>query len=125
MTNVTLHRSELVERLQQVATEEDTSAEELLDQAVVEFLETVALKKLKDETVAFEQLHPQLVKQHFGHYVAIHNGMLVDHDLDLNLLHRRIRAKFGQMPVLIRQVTKDAQLPEITMRSKKLMTTKP
>ncbi|MCE7981099.1 MAG: hypothetical protein DYG89_07905 [Caldilinea sp. CFX5] len=125
MRAITLHQPDLVERLEQVATEEDTSTEELLDRAVIEFLESVALEKLKGETVAFEQLHPQLVQQYFGQHVAIHNGMLVDYDPDLNTLHRRIRAKFGQMPVLIRQVTKEAKLPEITMRGRSLVTTKP
>ena len=123
MTAITLSRAELVERLQQVAIAEDISAEELLDRAVVEFLETVALEKLKDETVAFEQMHPQLVKQYFGHYVAVHNRVVVDHDPDLRTLHLRIRTRFGQMPVLLRQVTEDRKLPEIVVRSPRLVAT--
>lgn len=123
MTAITLSRAELVERLQQVAIEEDISAEELLDRAVVEFLETVALEKLKDETVAFEQMHPQLVKQYFGHYVAVHNRVVVDHDPDLRTLHLRIRTRFGQMPILLRQVTEDRKLPEIVVRSPRLVAT--
>lgn len=81
MTTIALNRVELVERLQQVATEEDTSPEALLDRAVTEFLETVAVKKLQDETDAFEAAHPQLIEQYLGEYVAIHNGIVVDHDI--------------------------------------------
>ncbi|MEZ4726544.1 MAG: DUF5678 domain-containing protein [Caldilineaceae bacterium] len=121
MTAITLNRPDLVKRLQQIATEEDTSAEDLLDQAVVEFLETVALQKLKDETVAFEQLHGELLKQYLGQHVAIHNGIVIDYDPDLRELHLRIRARFGQMPILLRQVTEETKLPEIVVRSPKLV----
>lgn len=95
--------------------------EALLDRAVIEFLERVALVKLKDETIAFEQLHPQLVKEYFGQHVAIYQGALVDHDLDLTALRRRIRAKFGQTPVLLREVTKEAKLPELVIHSTRLV----
>lgn len=124
MTAIALNRPDLIERLQQVASAEATSAEDLLDRAVIEFLETVALQKLKDETVAFEQMHSQLVKQYFGQHVAVHNGVVIDYDPDLRDLHLRIRARFGQMPILLRQVTDDIKLPEIVVRSPRLMATK-
>lgn len=108
MSTITLNRTDLITRLEQVATAEDTSTEELLDRAVVEFLEKVALQKLQDETHAYESLHPQLVQQYSGEYVAVHNGVVVDHDIDVRELHLRIRAKFGQMPILLRQVTETA-----------------
>jgi hypothetical protein len=121
MNSLILNRSDLVERLQQVAIEEATSAEELLDRAVAEFLENVALQKLKDETLAFEQMHSQLVQQYLGEYVAVHNGAVVDHDVDARSLHLRIRARFGQMPILLRQITEDVELPELIVRSPKLV----
>jgi len=111
----------LIERLEQVAADEDTSAAELLDLAVTEFLEKIALQKLQDETHAFEASHPQLVQQYFGEYVAIHNGAVVDHDLDARQLHLRIRTQFGQQPILLRQVTETAELPAVTLRSPKLV----
>lgn len=121
MAPIPLKRPELAERLQQVATEEGGSVEALLDRAVIEFLERVALVKLKDETIAFEQLHPQLVKEYFGQHVAIYQGALVDHDPDLTALRRRIRAKFGQTPVLQREVTQEAKLPELVIHSTRLV----
>lgn len=123
MSTITLNRTDLIARLEQVATAEDTSTEELLDRAVIEFLEKIALQKLQDETHVYESLHPQLVQQYLGEYVAVHNGIVVDHDIDVRELHLRIRAKFGQMPILLRQVTETVQLPEIVVRSPKLMET--
>ena len=121
MTIIPLNRFDLIACLEQVATEKDVSTEELLDEVIIEFLETVAIMKLKEETIAFEQLHSQLVKQHFGEYVAIYQGVLVDHDPDITALRRRIRAKFGQTPVLLREVTQDAKLPELVIRSPRLV----
>ena len=123
MKAIALKQPDLVQRLQQVAAEKDTSAEDLLDRAVIEFLESVALRKLEDETAAFERMHTQLVNQYLNKYVAIHNGMVVDHDTEVRRLYLRVRAKFGQMPVLLRQVTEDVQLPELVVRSPKLVTT--
>jgi hypothetical protein len=121
MSPIPLKRPELAERLQQVAIEEGVPIEALLEQAVVEFLERVTLVKLKDETSAFEQLHPQLVKEYYGQHVAIYQGALVDHDPDLATLRRRIRSKFGQTPVLLRQVTKEAKLPDLVIHSFRLV----
>ncbi|MEZ4862658.1 MAG: DUF5678 domain-containing protein [Caldilineaceae bacterium] len=123
MTTITLNRVDLVEQLQQVASAEDMSAEELLDKAVIEFLEKVAVQKLQDETAAFEKMHAQLVEKYLGEYVAVHNGIIVDHDAEARTLYLRIRAKLGQMPILLRQVTEDAQLADIVVRSPKLVKT--
>jgi hypothetical protein len=123
MTAIALNRPDLVEQLQQVATAEDTSTEELLDRAVIEFLEGVALRKLEDETATFERMHAQLVNRYLNEYVAIHNGAVVDHDTEVRHLYLRVRAKFGQMPILLRQVTEDVQLQELIVRSPKLVTT--
>lgn len=36
-----------------------------------------------------------------GEFVAIHNQQLIDHSQDENALHKRIRTKYGKMPILI------------------------
>jgi hypothetical protein len=65
-------------------------------------------------------MHNQLVTQYLDQYVAIHNGELIDHDADLLALRRRIRKRFGRMPILLRQVAPDGKLPEIVVRSPRI-----
>jgi hypothetical protein len=36
-----------------------------------------------------------------GEFVAVHNKELIDHGKDENALHKRIRAKYGNTPILI------------------------
>lgn len=117
---IALQQKDLIDQLQQFAEQEATSAETLLNTAVVEFLENSALRKLQDETIAFEQMHGQLVTRYLGEYVAVHNGVVIDHDPDVRTLHLRMRAKFGQMPILLRQVTEAVNLPPLVVRSPKL-----
>ncbi|MCP4168530.1 MAG: hypothetical protein GY759_21920 [Chloroflexi bacterium] len=45
---------------------------------------------------------PEEIRHSYGNvFVAVHKGEVVDHDLDRLLLYRRIRAQFGDIPVLI------------------------
>jgi len=120
MDILTLQRPALVERLKQVATDEKTTAEVLLDTAVGEFLDKWVSQKLQAETNAFANLHPQLVLSYLGHFVAIHHGKVVDHDVDVRALHLRTRQKFGHMPVLLRQVTQSVELRDLVFRSPRL-----
>lgn len=57
------------------------------------------------EMDAFLRLHPQLVKTHYGKYVAIFNGELVDSDVSADLLFERIELRFPDESVWIAQVT--------------------
>ncbi|MEA3397766.1 MAG: DUF5678 domain-containing protein [Chloroflexota bacterium] len=65
-------------------------------------------------------MRSQLVAKYLGNYVAIHNGKVVDHDPDVRTLHLRIRRRYGRAPILLRQVTKDMEQPEMVFRSPKL-----
>lgn len=83
MEILTLQKQDLVQRLKQVATDENTIAEALLDAAVGEFLDKWVNQKIQAETSAFAELHQQLVDRYLGEYVAIHNSQVVDHDIDM------------------------------------------
>ncbi|MCB0109856.1 MAG: hypothetical protein KDE53_28230 [Caldilineaceae bacterium] len=113
----------MVEELEQVAAAQNTSREELLNKAVSQFLYKVALEKMKAETAAYERMHAQLITEHLGEHVAIHNGQMVDHDSDLVALRKRIRQRFGRMPILLREVTLERVLPELLIRRPKLIST--
>ena len=117
---LTLKKPELLERLEQIATAQGVTTEELLHQAVNEYLERMAQQKIQAESAAFEKLHSELVTKYLGDYVAIHDGVVVDHDSDVRTLHLRIRKQFGRIPVLLRQVTKEVEQQDLVFRSPKL-----
>lgn len=116
---LTVQKPDLVERLEQIAAAQRTTVEELLDKVVTEYLDTVAHQKMRAESTAFVELHPELVTKYLGDYVAIHNSEVVDHDADARTLHLRIRKQFGRTPVLLRQVTKEAEQQDLIFRSPK------
>lgn len=116
MTALVINKSTLLDTIEQVAVSQNLSADEILDRAVREYLDRWTSQKIRSEQEAFVKLHPNLVNTNFGEYVAIHNGALVDHDEDHRTLHLRIRQKYGRMPVLLRQVTKDSNPPTLYWR---------
>ncbi len=56
------------------------------------------------EVDAFEKQHEHLVAQYLGHYIAMHQGKVVDYDTDELLLVDRIEATYPNEVVLIRLV---------------------
>jgi len=71
----------------------DVSA--LLNQAVRDHLDQLAEQKIIAESKAFRSMHAELLQRYKGEYVAVHNGEVVDHDVNLGALNRRIRAQYG------------------------------
>lgn len=60
--------------------------------------------KMEQEEAAFKALHPKLVKQYLGQYVAVYEGQVVDHDQDIVHLMQRVRPKLPEQVVLYRKV---------------------
>ncbi len=57
---------------------------------------------------AFETMHPRLLAQYEGQYVALYDGQLVDHDSDENALLDRIFARYGDdAPWIVQPVLKE------------------
>jgi len=104
MPTITLE-PQLMEQLNQVATEQALQPEEILGAAVRAHLRQIERDRIRSETDAFRSMHAELVKKHLGQYVAVYDGKVVDHDQDFPALHRRIRQRFGRRPVLLRRVT--------------------
>jgi predicted metal-dependent hydrolase len=96
---------DLVEKLRLISRKEGASVEDFVNQAVRERLERFADQKLKAEAQAFERMHPQWVRQHLGQFVAIHEGQIVDSDVDFETLFLRLQKRFADVPVLIRPVS--------------------
>src|SRR5688572_20003996 len=103
---------QLTAQLEQIATEQAVNPEQLLEDAVRIYLRQLERDKIKVEAEAFRKLHPELVEQYLGQYVAIHNENIVDHDQDFQTLHGHIRQRLGRQAVLLPQVTPE---PERTL----------
>ena len=69
-----------------------------------------------EEIAAYETMHPQIRHELFGEWVAVYEGKLVDHDSDASALLMRVDEKYGDAPVLVREVTEVAS-PDIWMRT--------
>ncbi len=75
--------------------------------------------KIREESEAFILQHTELLQQYEGQIVAIHDGKVVDHDADKRTLFHRVRTRWGDTPILIREVT-SAPIREIMIRSPRL-----
>ena len=95
--------------------------EELIDAPLAVSDEDAAVQQ---EMLAFIALHPQLKERHYGKYVAVHRGVLVDVDETLSVLHRRVRAQYPNEFVWISKVEEEA-IPTFTFRSPRLVSDEP
>jgi hypothetical protein len=77
---------------------------------------TYRREQLEQEIAAYEAMHARLWQELPGMWVAIHGGELVEQDRDKAALYRRIRDRFGHIPVLMREVKPEA-VEEIWLRT--------
>ncbi|MDM8520580.1 hypothetical protein QUF64_11065 [Anaerolineales bacterium HSG6] len=90
MSTITLS-SETMQELTFVAQTQATSADDLAEKAVQQFLRQLEREKIKREVKTFQQRHDELVKLYLGQYIAMHVGKMVDHDQDF----QAITSEFG------------------------------
>ena len=109
-------RPELSEPLELDAQELNRSVNDLVNEAVENYLRARQQEKLNQEIAAYEAMHPQLKQKYLGRWIAIHDGKLVDSDADGATLYKRIRAEYGRKAVLIRQVAAEP-IEEIWVRT--------
>jgi hypothetical protein len=62
------------------------------------------MRKLVAEHEAFMRQYETLKKRYDGEYVAIHAGLVIDHDPDARTLHLRVRERLGRTVVLLKKV---------------------
>lgn len=77
---------------------------------------------MEEEIAAYEELHPELVSEHLGQYVAIYEGRVVDFDNDRLALRQRIHETYPNEVVLVRQVKPTLPAP-LHIRSPRLRRT--
>jgi hypothetical protein len=116
MTDDIQLRPDLSEKLQENAYQSQKSVSDLVNEAVEHYLYTQQRQIIDREIEAYNQMHPALWRTIPNQWVAIHNEEVVDQDPDRIALYGRVRAKYGQTAVLIRQIKADPN-PEIQMRT--------
>jgi len=77
-------------------------------------------RQLQQEVYAYKALHPQLLAQHRGEWVAILDGRLIDHDLDEAGLMARLAEQHPDALPLVRLVEDEADR-ELSMPSFRLV----
>jgi hypothetical protein len=102
---IELRKPSLVEQIKRLAAEQAQPAEKVLETAVQTHLDQLEREAIHAETEAFWEMHDELVRRYEGEHVAVYQGSVVDHDEDASRLERRVRARFGELPVLIAPVT--------------------
>lgn len=113
-TRVTLTiPDEVMERARSQAGRESRAVEEVLAELVTHALQPMETHPQRDrmerEEAAYAALHPQLAGPYLGRYVAIHDGAVVDDDVDGDALVARMQARLGDELFLMRRV--EAGLP--------------
>jgi len=102
-------RSNLADQLQNEATRRHTSVEVLANDWLEEQLWEAKREKINEEAERFRAQHSELLVQYAGEFVAMRDGVVIDHDPDLAALHDRVRAKYGDEPILMAPVTPEPE----------------
>jgi hypothetical protein len=97
-------RPNLRETLERNAEQESRTLNDLVNEAVSQYVHRLEQEKILREAEAYERMHSDLRARFLGQWVAVHNQQLVDHDSDQQALYRRVREQFGHTAVLMRRV---------------------
>jgi hypothetical protein len=111
--------SELVEALRQAAEQQGTSLEAVIEELARQYLRDARRQKIRAEFEHFRAQHAELKEKFLGQHVAIHDGRVVAYDADPLALVRRVRKRFGRVPILFTQV-EDEPAQEYTLHSNNL-----
>lgn len=109
----------IVNKLQRAAKLKAMDIPRLLDEVVDRYLEEKVLSQIEKEQQSYEAQHDQLLEQYKGEYIAMQNGQVIDHDSDRVALSHRVRARYGNAPMLITPVLAQAR-QTIVVRSPRL-----
>ena len=109
----------LLEQVQWIAEWQQVTADEVATRALTSYLDRLEWEKMEAEIAAFRSQLPALLATYPDQYVAVHEGQVIDHDVDLRALHGRVYARMGVIPVLLQKVTAEPA-PDILVRSPRL-----
>jgi Arc/MetJ family transcription regulator len=92
---------QLYSRIEQAADEHKIGVDRILAEALRRYLWELDRRKISEESQVYQQRHAELKAQYLGQYIAMHDGQVVDHDMDVAALRQRVRQRFGRKPVMI------------------------
>lgn len=112
MTTLTLTiDTELYHQIKAAALSQETDVEKLFQEAIQHYMWELDRRKITAETKRYRQQYADLKAAYLGQYIAMHNGHVVDHDGDFASLYKRVKDRFGQLPVMIRRVEEAVDYP--------------
>ena len=97
-------RPALADQIKSEADRRQTDLEVLVNEWLEAQLWQERQKAIPAEAERFRARHAELLVQYRGRYVAMRAGSVIDDDADLVALHNRVRAKYGEEPILIAPV---------------------
>lgn len=106
MTTVTL-RPEVAEQVQSAADRRKMDLDELVNDWLEEQLWEDWNRKIAEEMRRFLAQHQELLVQYRGKYIAMQDGIVLDNDPDLGVLHDRVREQYGDVPILMTLVSNE------------------
>ena len=92
---------QLYSRIEQAADQHKIGVDRILTEALRRYLWELDRRKISEESQVYQQRHAELKAQYLGQYIAMHDGQVVDHDMDVAALRQRVRQRFGRKPVMI------------------------
>ena len=108
-TTVTVE-TELYNRIEKTAQEHQANVDEILNQAIRRYLWELDRRKISEESKFYRQRHAELKEKYLGQYIAMHDGQVVDHDPEFQILRRRVRQQFIHTPVMITLVEEEEEI---------------
>jgi hypothetical protein len=90
----------LLEQVKWIAEWQQVTVNQVAVRAVSSYADLLEWQKLETEMAAFQAQLPALLAAYPGQYVAIHDGEVIDCDIDLRALHSRVYARMGTIPML-------------------------
>lgn len=104
MATIELPRN-LLSPLEQLAIQQGSSVESLLADVITDYLHEQRHEQLLQEMDRFRAQHHQLKEQYVGQFIGMVDGRVLEYDPDGGVLYQRLCQQYGDLPILIVQVT--------------------
>lgn len=102
-------RYDLFKPLQQLAEERGETINTIVEHLIADFLREQRHRYLMDEMERFRSRHNELWPRYLGQFIALRDGEVLDSDADGGKLYARLRERYGDLPILIVEVTDEPE----------------
>ncbi|MDW8326284.1 MAG: hypothetical protein RMK99_06930 [Anaerolineales bacterium] len=100
MSELVLH-DPLASEVRRMAEIEGTTAEQIVAEAVRQYRAAARERKIRAEAEWWRNAAPELRARYAGQFVAVHERQVIDADPDQLQLYYRLRARYGDTPILL------------------------